>query len=194
MKVTLRYVTPMAADFIGEMAAICYDGKTDYIANTNRAKKCKKDSHFATMRFAHAVFNITGISRACANQMVRHKFLDFLQRSQRYCNEAESEFVNPFEDGTDAHRAASMLFEISNISYKELIDHGVKKEDARMVLPLAVTTELNVVGSLQAWHDFLYGNAGRLQKAAQGEIKDVARQIENLLSHACPELFEITGE
>jgi len=57
------------------------------------------------------------------------------------------------------------------------------------VLPLAVTTEFNVVGSLQAWHDFLYGNAGRLQKAAQGEIRAVAQEIERQLAEACPELF-----
>lgn len=192
MRVTLKYVTPMAADFIGESAAICYDGKTDYVSNTNRAKKCKKDSHFATMRFAHAAFNIQGISRACANQMVRHKFLDFLQRSQRYCDESEAEFVNPFEEGTDRHKATNLIFDIARLAYKEMIADGVKKEDARMVLPLAVTTELNVVGSLQAWHDFLYGNAGRLQKAAQGEIKNVAREIEKHLAHACPELFEET--
>jgi thymidylate synthase (FAD) len=189
MKVTLRYITPDAANLIGECAAICYDGPTTVEANVKRAKKCKTDSHFATMRFAHAVFKIEGISRACANQMVRHKFLDFLQRSQRYCNESDVQFVNPFTHGTEEYLECQIALNHAKKVYRSLMSQGFKKEDCRALLPLATTTELFVVGSLQAWHNFLYGDAGRLQKAAQGEIKRVAQEIERHLVENVPELF-----
>lgn len=71
--------------------------------------------------------------------------------------------------------------------YDRLIASGIKKEDARMVLPAGVATELYVVGNLQAWKDFVALRSG---KEAQKEIRDVAISINNLLADNCPNLFE----
>lgn len=191
MKVTLKNITPFSADFIGEMAAICYDGPVEYQSNIKRAKKCKEDSHFATMRFAHATFHVGGFSRCGSEQMLRHKFLDFLKRSQRYCDDGDALVVVPpsIAEKPDLLEAFMAHARQASTLYKFLTLRGIKKEDARYALLLATESEFNVVGSLQAWHDFLYGNAGRLQKAAQWEIKAVAREIERQLAEAAPELF-----
>lgn len=187
MKVSLKYITPNAASFIGEMAAICYDAKTDEQSNIRRARKCANDGHLATMRFAYAVFNVSGISRACSHQFVRSKHLDFLQRSQRYCKEGEGEVVLPVFDNDQQEQvyAASVLSSMD--AYDKLIRLGVKKEDARFVLPEAFETELNAVGNLQAWKDFI---KLRADKHAQWEIRAVAIEINNILAENCPELFE----
>ena len=63
--------------------------------------------------------------------------------------------------------------------YKELIENGTKKEDARFVLPEATTTELIVTGNFQAWLDFIQLRA---DKHAQWEIREVARTINNILA------------
>ena len=77
MNVNLEYITPDAENFIGKMAGICYDAIDQPERNVKRAAKCAQDGHLATLRFAHAVFNISGISRVCSHQFVRSKHLDF---------------------------------------------------------------------------------------------------------------------
>lgn len=186
MQIKLEFITPDAENFIGKMAAICYDANTSREYNVKRAAKCAQDGHLATLRFASAVFNISGISRVCSHQLVRSKHLDFLQRSQRYCKETDVEFTFPNvpieqqEELREHYNACSDL-------YQKFMALGMKKEDARFVLPEATHTELNVVGNLQAWRDFI---KLRADKHAQWEIRNVAITINNLLAEECPNLFK----
>lgn len=185
MQVTIEYITPDAENFIGKMARICYDGPDELTRNIKRATKCAEDGHLATLRFASAVFNVSGISRVCSHQFVRSKHLDFLQRSQRYCKELEADFTIP--NLTEEQKSTYYnALQDAAISYDLLISLGMKKEDARFVLPEATHTELNVVGNLQAWKDFI---KLRADKHAQWEIREVAKQINNELHKHCPNLF-----
>ena len=95
MNVELLNITPNALEFIGRCAGICYNSSMDSGACIKRAISCKDKGHLATLRFAHATFHVSGISRSCSHQFVRSKHLDFLQRSQRYCSEKDTDFVIP---------------------------------------------------------------------------------------------------
>lgn len=185
MIVKLEYITPDAENFIGKMAGICYDAVDEPERNVKRAAKCAQDGHLATLRFASAVFNISGISRVCSHQFVRSKHLDFLQRSQRYCKESESNIVSPklTEEQENVYMGAILT---AKMAYDNLLALGMKKEDARFVLPECTTTEFNVVGNLQAWRDFI---KLRADKHAQWEIRAVAKEINNELHKHCPNLF-----
>lgn len=184
MQVTLKYITEDAENFIGSMAGICYGSDTANVEkNVKRAAKCAQDGHLATLRFASAVFHVSGISRICSHQFVRSKHLDFLQRSQRYCKENEPAFVYP---GTPLDTKISGLYQTAHRVYCELLEAGVRKEDARFVLPNGGQTELVVVGNLQAWLDFI---RLRADKHAQAEIRAVAKEINNQLHKHCPNIF-----
>lgn len=188
MKVVLKQITPNAESFIGEMAAICYNGLIEKHANIKRAAKCAADGHLSTLRFAHATFGIYGISRVCSHQLVRSKHLDFLQRSQRYCKEDLDieDFTIP--PTTNEYQKDCIIIHNESCSnlYHKLIQDGWRKEDARFVLPEATHTEMNVVGNLQAWKDFIHLRA---DKHAQWEVREVATQINNILAKECPNLF-----
>lgn len=186
MEVKLKFITPNAEDFIGECAGICYDAKLTPENNVKRAAKCARDGHLATLRFAHAVFNVSGISRVCSFQMVRSKHLDFLQRSQRYCKEVATEYTFPRDMTLPQEAVYFQSIAASQEAYKTLLESGMKKEDARFVLPEATHTELNVVGNLQAWQDFI---KLRCDAHAQWEIREVAKRINNILHKECPNLF-----
>lgn len=180
MNVELKFITPNALKQIGEYAGICYNSSLEETACVKRAVSCKDKGHLATLRFAHATFHVSGISRSCSHQFVRSKHLDFLQRSQRYCSEKDTDFVipkflidSPYEELYMNHCHQSLEL------YKELIENGTKKEDARFVLPEATTTELIVTGNFQAWMDFI---KLRADKHAQWEIREVARTINNILA------------
>lgn len=183
MQVTLLNITNDALNFIGDCAGICYDSKRDRDANVKRAIACKDKGHLATLRFAHATFHIEGISRICSHQFVRSKHLDFLQRSQRYCKEDVPKFVYP---GTTSDTHISSLYQTAYRYYQDLLEAGVKKEDARFVLPEGTQTELIVTGNFQAWLDFI---RLRADKHAQWEIRAVAKEINNQLAHHADGLF-----
>lgn len=183
MNVTLDYITPDALERVGRYAGICYNSNQDSAACIKRAVSCKDKGHLATLRFAHATFIVTGISRVCSHQFVRSKHLDFLQRSQRYCNESEASFVYP---GTNLDTLISGAYQSAMARYQELLAAGVKKEDARFVLPEGTQTSLIVTGNLQAWLDFIHLRADR---HAQWEIQAVAKSINNQLAEHCPGLF-----
>lgn len=183
MKVELLNLTPDALNFIGDCAGICYGSKRDPVSNVKRALACKDKGHLATLRFASATFHVSGISRVCSHQFVRSKHLDFLQRSQRYCAEDVPQFYYP---GTKQDTKISGAYQTAYRHYLELLEAGVKKEDARFVLPEGTQTELIVVGNLQAWLDFI---KLRADKHAQLEIRTVAKEINNQLAKELDPLF-----
>lgn len=185
MKVTLIQHTPNPEEHIGLLAGICY-GKTGEQSPEQcikRATHCVTKGHLSTLRFAHATFLVEDISRICSHQFVRSKHLDFLQRSQRYCNENETNMVMPKSiSNLKIENHIANAYEL----YKNLIDEGVKKEDARFILPQGTTTELLVVGNFQAWYDFIKLRSG---KEVQWEIRAVAHEINRQLHSIAPNIF-----
>lgn len=97
MKVTLISdgTTTNPTVHIGRMAGICYDSDRGDEASARRAIKCRDSGHLATLRFAFATFNVSGISRVCSHQLVRMAHAGILQRSQRYVKESAVEFIDP---------------------------------------------------------------------------------------------------
>jgi thymidylate synthase (FAD) len=129
---------------------------------------------------------VEDISRICSHQFVRSKHLDFLQRSQRYCNEGDVEIVIPSSiKGEHKTIIETVYAELTQV-YKDLISEGVKKEDARFILPQGTTTELLVVGNFQAWYDFIKLRSG---KEVQWEIRAVAHEINHQLHKIAPNVF-----
>lgn len=186
MKVELVDITPDAEKKIGYYAGECYNAKRDEQSCIRRARKCMEDGHLSTLRFANAVFHISGISRVCSHQLVRHKHLDYLQQSQRYVNQEEAAIIDPFDFSEQADDIFSESVTKAKQAYRQLIELGVKKEDARFVLPEAIETSMYVVGNLQAWKDFI---KLRSDKHAQWEIRQVAKEINNQLHKHCPNIF-----
>ena len=178
MNVELLNITRESVESIGRYAGICYDSSTDKESCIKRANHCKDRGHLATLRFAHATFHVSGISRVSSHQFVRSKHLDFLQRSQRYCKETEGSFVIP-KLPDDEYTEYLNHMEACKDYYNRLLAKGVKKEDARFVLPEATTTELVVTGNFQAWLDFI---KLRADSHAQWEIRAVAKEINNILA------------
>lgn len=185
MKVELMDITPHAEEKVANYAAICYDSDTSMEANARRVKHLMKVGHLATLRFAYATFKVSGISRVCSHQLVRHPHLSYLQRSQRYVNEDTVNYVVPpslkgiplvEQELTRANRIYRILTEIPN----------VKKEDARFVLPNATVTEMYVTGNLQAWKEAC---ELRTSPKAQWEIRKVFTEIQDQLRVECPNIF-----
>jgi thymidylate synthase (FAD) len=174
---------------IGLASAKCYDAKTDRQSNIKRAAHCKSVGHLATMRFAWATFDISGISRICSHQLVRIAHAGILQESQRYVAQSDIQFVIPESikslDKSLQDRWLNHLEESQQI-YDDCLRNGVKKEDARYIIAQSCTTQLSLCMNFQGFQDFL---KNRTSKTAQWEIREVAIKMEKLLHDIAPNIF-----
>ncbi len=184
MKIELIDSSKNAETTIAQASGICY-GRPD--KDVSRIKRLKQHSHLAVMRFAHAVFKVADISRACQNQIVRSKHLDFLVESQRYVDQSDRGFVMP-KSILSQHQIDIVEETVEEAFgvYKDLIGLGIPKEDARAVLPANTMTSMYVAGNMQAWLDFL---KLRVSKHAQLEIRTVALYIWATLAINFPLIF-----
>ena len=175
---------------IGECAKICYstkaieDGGKDITGTMVHQYK-----HLASLRFAYATIHLEGISVACQNQIVRSSHLDFMVQSKRYVNadKGEFEFIMPEGLSDTTKRIMTNSWNQAMVDYKFMVDHcGVKKEDARAVLPMNTSTKMYMTGNLQGFMSFF--NL-RLNHKAQTEIRNVANAIYDLLAIEYPLVF-----
>ena len=118
-----------------------------------------------------------------ANGVVTHNS----QESQRYVNMSDAEFVIPpsmvMPPRWDIwHEAVEGLQD----AYKKLLAIGVKKEDARFLLPNATATRIIVTMNCRELRHFF--NL-RCDKAAQWEIRDMAKAMLMLAWQETPSVF-----
>lgn len=134
---------------------------------------------------------IEGVSRSLTHQLVRHRGASISQESQRYVDAMKRPaFVYP-RDITDSQRS---ILEEQNLSalatYEALRKSGMKKEDARFVLPNGIATRLVVSFSMR---DLLHFLKVRCAKDAQWEIREMAFAMLNqvVLCKPTTEIMEL---
>ncbi|MEJ2207589.1 MAG: FAD-dependent thymidylate synthase [Anaerolineae bacterium] len=104
------------------------------------------EGHESIIEHASVTFDITGISRACSHQLVRHRIASYSQESQRYVDMSAPEFVTPpsIAENPEARAIWDEFLAGVGETYRRLRALGVRKEDARFVLPNAATTRIIV--------------------------------------------------
>ena len=105
-----------------------------------------RDGHESIIEHAAATFELSGISRACSHQLVRHRLASYSQESQRYTVMDAPEWVVPeaIAGDPEASRIWEEFATQVQEAYRGLRERGVRKEDARFVLPNATATRLVV--------------------------------------------------
>lgn len=183
MKVELILATPEKQ--ISDMAKICYANTSEKNITHSLIHSHK---HLAVLRFAYMTVSVKDISVAAQNQFVRSKHLDFLVQSKRYVDGKKGGFKFIYPDNADDRTLSLMRehWEDSINKYNALLNQGVKKEDARAILPANTSTSMNVTGNLQGWNDFF---KLRLHNKAQKEIRDVANAIWDIAKVEFPNVF-----
>ena len=187
MQVKLTMSTPQID--IGENAKICYATKQFESGGKDiTGSLVHGHSHLAALRFAYATFSVEGISVACQNQVVRSSHLDFMVQSKRYVEPSKGGFEFIMPEGLDAaHKEWMRIHWDSSINtYNLLLKNGVKKEDARAVLPANTSTKMNITGNLQGYWDAF---KLRLNPHAQSEIRELFEKMYDLLQDEFPQVF-----
>lgn len=140
------------------------------------------------MRHQTATFLIEGVSRALTHQLVRHRMASVSQESQRYVDLEKGRWqaiIPPAIQGNaDALAEMTEFWDIAEAKYARLRAMGIRKEDARFLLPNATETRLLVTMNLVGWHHFCQLRA--VDKAAQWEIRRVGMVILEYLAEVSP--------
>lgn len=149
-------------------------------------RKLMTNNHSATLRFAYAHFHITNISRNCAFQLCRTAHAGILMRSMRYVDEYEQPMIFPNDDEWFRTELEKLRLASDNF-YKEAIERGFKKEEARYGKLTASRTELHFSGNFQMFKHFL---SIRLNKKVMMETRLVAAELCKSLYDVAPIVFE----
>ena len=179
MKVELLDCTTDPLFVISMAARTCYDSRSRDQVNKRAdfVKGLIKSGHETPLEFASATFDISGISRVCQNQIVRHRIgCSYCVQSMRYVDVANNEFVMPIKALMTDDSCVDFVRKAKDF-YKKLVQNDVPKEDARMFLPLGMTTNMCMHMNFRSLRHFL---KLRLDRHAQYEVRMVAKEIYNI--------------
>jgi thymidylate synthase (FAD) len=115
-----------------------------------------REGHGSIIEHASATFEISGISRACSHQLVRHRIASYSQESQRYVDLSDPEFVVPpsVAKSPEAMRMWDKLTGRMRDAYQDLRRLGIRKEDSRFLLPHATATRIVVTMNFRELRHF----------------------------------------
>ncbi|CAN5221176.1 FAD-dependent thymidylate synthase [soil metagenome] len=159
--------------------------------------------HFSVLEHASVSFYITGISRSCTHELIRHRHFSYSQLSQRYVPEHDSQVAVPpgIEDDPELRELFLDAADASRKAYTELLTRLEDKladvpnatlrrkqarQAARAVLPNATETRIVVTGNYRAWRHFI---AMRASEHADVEIRRLAITCLRQLADIAPAVF-----
>lgn len=200
MNVKVLAHTENPEDLIARAARQCYspDSAADITLTPEAMKKLVqkiiRNGHHSCLEHASITYAISGISRSCSHQLVRHRMASFSQQSQRYVMETEDDCENVIPKSVSCNSEVLDIYNktIENAykCYRFLINSGVPKEDARYVLPNATATDIVVTMNFR---ELLHFFGLRCCSRAQWEIRGLANKMLDLAKEISPVVFESAG-
>jgi len=189
LEVELIAITPDPEKVIEQAGRTCYLSfdRMEEDSEAGFIRRLIKVGHESPLEHAYATFRIRNCSRAMTHQLVRHRLMAVSQQSQRYVNEDQFAYVLPQtlppEYVEDFHQDMKTIQQM----YRKWRDRGLKKEDARFVLPNACVSEIVVSADFREWrHIFTL----RLSPKAQWEIRKACVKMLAILKQHAPACFE----
>ena len=173
MNVSLVSVSPDAEKHMAYCARVSNPNNQDNENYAGLLRYCIKHQHWSIFEQAFMTLEIN-TTRGLAAQILRHRSFTFQEFSQRYAQSNELGKIKLPElrrqdkknrqnsiDDLDAkvvdklNRQMITLFSSAQSLYNQMIEEGVAKECARMVLPLCTPTKIYMTGSCRSWIHYI---------------------------------------
>lgn len=181
--------TDDGVEYLAEIAASkCRNGAPSMKALT----AALDSSHDSVVEHILFTFEVSGVSRACLGQFVRHRLASFSVLSQRYVDQTEIPAVVPpsIMENEQARELFASIEAFSVAGYEKLLQLGIPKEDARFALLEAKQTSMVVSMNCR---ELLHFFSLRCCKRAQWEIYAVAWKMLDICQTICPTIFKDAG-
>lgn len=196
--VKLIWITPDAEAVMGYCARVSNPANQDNPDVAGLLRYCAKNGHWSVFEMASVCIEIN-TTRDIARQILRHRSFSFQEFSQRYADVDALEQSLPYrearlqdtknrqnslpcddDDATDRWYAMQEdVHGLTQALYREALDMGIAKEQARALLPEGLTpSRMYMAGTVRSWIHYLQV---RMDPATQKEHRLIAEQIYALL-------------
>ena len=197
MTVKLISVTPDAEQTMAYVARVSNPANQNNENYSKLLAYCIKHNHWSVFEQSFMTLEIE-TTRGLAAQILRHRSFTYQEFSQRYADssllaetipvpELRRQDTKNRQNSIDdldpefvelSTRQIDTYFKQGMSLYQHLLDCGVAKECARMVLPLATPTRIYMTGSCRSWVHYI------TLRSANGTQKE---HME--IANACKEIF-----
>ena len=205
MKVSFVNITADPEQTMAYIARVSNPNNQDNENYAGLLRYCIKHEHWSVFEQSFMTLEIE-TTRGLAAQILRHRSFTFQEFSQRY---ADSNLLGEIElpdlrrqdvknrqnsiDDLDPdiveklEKQMNTLFSSSLALYNQMLEHGVAKECARFVLPLATPTRLYMTGSCRSWIHYINLRSAH---GTQKEHMDIANACKKLFIDKYPTVSE----
>lgn len=207
MNVSLVSITqPFISDLKSPEDIIAYCARVSNPTNQLNTKTAPKLLKFLIKHKHWSPFEMVDMtleiktSRAIAAQILRHRSFSFQEFSQRYSQaqvleklELRKQADKNRQSSTDKYQNSTLQAKVrehvaKGISlYNNLIEDGVAKESARMILPLTVETTMYMKGSIRSWAHYI---DLRIEENTQKEHREIAEACKEIFKQNLPTVSE----
>jgi len=197
MKVTRIQSTPDAEKTMAYIARVSNPNNQDNEKFAGLLKYCIKHQHWSVFEQSSMTLEIE-TTRAIAAQILRHRSFTFQEFSQRYAASTElgdiplpklrRQDTKNRQNSTDdldefvtqkLQMQMQTLFDSASALYNQMLEEGVAKECARMVLPLATPTRIYMTGSCRSWIHYINLRSAHGTQKEHMEIAEACREVFN---------------
>ncbi len=195
MTVKLITVTPDAEKLMAYVARVSNPSNQNNEKYAGLLKYCIKHNHWSVFEQSSMTLEIE-TTRAIAAQILRHRSFTFQEFSQRYASsndlgdielpELRRQDTKNRQNSIDdldpemvdkLNRQMITLFSSAKGLYTQMLDAGVAKECARMVLPLATPTRIYMTGSCRSWIHYINLRSAHGTQKEHMEIAEGCRKV-----------------
>ena len=195
MNVELISITPDAEKTMAHIARVSNPNNQDNPKYAGLLKYCIKHNHWSVFEQSSMTLEIE-TTRAIAAQILRHRSFTFQEFSQRYAQSNElgqielpdlrKQDLKNRQNSTDdldpfvrQKLEAQMitLFSSAQALYNQMIEEGVAKECARMVLPLCTPTRIYMTVSCRSWIHYIELRSAHGTQKEHMEIAEACRKV-----------------
>lgn len=164
-----------------------------------------RNKHWSPFEMVNVTIEIV-TSRAIAAQILRHRSFVYQEFSQRYSEvtnniyyEARRQDVKNRQNSIDDmssdvkdwfSEAQLKVWDSASTLYKEALQKGIAKEQARFLLPLSTQTKLYMNGSIRSWLHYV---DLRSANGTQKEHRDIALACKDIFLKHFPNISEAMG-
>ena len=195
MTVELVSVTPDAEKTMAYIARVSNPSNQDNEKFAGLLKYCIKHNHWSVFEQSSMTLQIE-TTRAIAAQILRHRSFTFQEFSQRYAAstalgnielpELRRQDLKNSQNSTDDldpemvekfNKQMITLFSSAKSLYEQMLEQGVAKECARMVLPLCTPTRIYMTGSCRSWAHYINLRSAHGTQKEHMEIAEGCRKV-----------------
>jgi len=206
MNVKLQSITPDVETNIVEVARVSSSRKDKSQNPAGLINYLIKHKHWSPFEHGFITMEID-TSKAIGIQLLRHRSFTFQELSQRYAVVGASESVELRQQHANNRQSSTKVFNpmirgipasdfieehiiYSQKLYQELLNAGIARECARMILPMSTSTTIYMTGSVRSWIHLI--NI-REDSHAQKEAQDIAKAMKSIFIKELPLISEALG-